>query len=70
MPSLSLLKKLASGKIYPVMPLKAFEENGSISEDVILLFDEMYLQTCEKCVGGEMVGTDEDGNYTREWSVS
>ena len=48
-PSLSLLKKkLTSGKIDPVTSFKARKENGSISEDVMLLFDEMYLQKCEE----------------------
>ena len=61
MPSLSLLKNLTSGKIDPVTSLKVLKENGSISEDVILLFDEMYLQKCEEYVGGKTVGTDEDG---------
>ena len=41
--------------------MKALKENGSISEDVLLLFDEMYLQKCEEYVGGGTVGTDEDG---------
>ena len=61
MPSLSHLRKLTSGKIDSVTPLKALKENGSISEDVISLFDEMYLQKSEEYVGGETVGTDEDG---------
>ena len=64
-PSLSLLKKkLTSGKIDPVTSFKALKETGSISEDVMLLFDEMYLQKCEEYVGGETV------HSTREWSVS
>ena len=49
MPSLSLFK------IDPVTLLQALKENGSISEDVILLFDEMYMQKCEEYVGGETV---------------
>ena len=60
MPSLSLRKKLTSGKIDPVTSLKALQEDASISENVSLLFDEMYLQQCEEYVGGETVGTDED----------
>ena len=61
MPLLSLLKKLTSGKIDSDTSLKALKENGSNS-DVTLLFDEMYLQKCEEYVlGGDTVGTDEDG---------
>ena len=37
-----------SGKIEAVTSFKALKENGSISEDVMLLFDEMYLQKCEE----------------------
>ena len=70
MPSLSLLRKLTSGKIDPVTSLKALKENGGISEDVILQFDEMYLQQCEEYVGGDTVGTNEVVNCTKEWTVS
>ena len=48
MPSLLLLKKLASGKMDPVTSLKALKENESISEYVILVFEELYLQKCEE----------------------
>ena len=41
MPSLSFLRKLTSGKVDAVTSLEALKENESISEDVILLFDEM-----------------------------
>ena len=61
LPSLSLLKKLVSGKIDPINSVKILKENGSISEDVILLFDEMYLQKCEEYAGGETIGADENG---------
>ena len=66
MPSLSLLRKLTTRKIDPVTSLKALKENGNISGDVILLFDEMYLQKCEEYVGGKTVGTDEDGKLYKE----
>ena len=36
--------------------------NGSISTDIVLLFDEMYLQKCEEYVGGESYGADKEGN--------
>ena len=37
-------------------------ENGKISEDIILLCDEMYLQKQAQYHGGKYVGEDEDGN--------
>lgn len=62
LPSLSLLKKLTSGKLDPISSLKALKEHGSIAEDVILSFDEMYLQKCEEYAGGEIIGTNESGD--------
>lgn len=35
---------------------------NSISSDVVLMFDELYLQKCEEYVGGQTFGADEDGN--------
>lgn len=37
------------------------KSKGGISEDVILLFDEIYLQKCEEYVGGESIGANEEG---------
>ena len=31
-----------------------------ISEDVVLMFDEMSLQKCEECSGGEIIGANEN----------
>ena len=30
-----------------------------ISEDVVLMFDEMYLQKCEEYCGGKIIGANE-----------
>ena len=49
------------GKMDALASLKALRENGSISKDVILIFDEMYLQKSEELAGGELVGSDKDG---------
>ena len=38
-----------------------FLDNGSISQDVVLLFDEMYLQKCNEYSGGETIGVSGDG---------
>ena len=31
-----------------------------ISEDVVLMFDEMYLQKCEEYCGHEIIGVNEN----------
>ena len=36
------------------------ENYEMISEDVALMFDEMYLQKCEEYFGGEIIGADEN----------
>ena len=55
--SLPLLRKISKGKIDALKSLKILRENGTITTDVILMFDEMYLQN----VGGELAGVDEYG---------
>ena len=62
LPSVSFLKKLTSGKIDSFASLKALQNNNSISEDVIFIFDEIYLQKCEEYSGGESIGTDDKGS--------
>ena len=47
LPSLSLLQKLTAGKIDTMKSARLSKENGCISEDVILMFDEMFLDKCE-----------------------
>ena len=61
LPSLSLLHKITQGKIDAISTVKALHGNGIISKDVILIFDEIYLQKGEEFVGGELVTADEDG---------
>ena len=46
LPSISLLGKLKSGEIDSMKVLKLLHENGSLSKDLIIIFDEMYLQQC------------------------
>ena len=45
MPSLSLLEKISKGGVDPVKSAKLLLAKGRISEDVILMIDEMYLHT-------------------------
>ena len=53
------------GSIDPIKAAKALLENGNISQDVVLLFDEMYLQKCEEYVGGKSYGVDDSGTMQK-----
>ena len=61
LPSLSLLSKIGKGKIGTIKYAQALKNDGEISEDICLLLDEMYLQKCEEYFGGELTGSDENG---------
>ena len=61
LPSISLLRRITSGKIDTMKTANVLRENGSISEDVILMFDEMFLQKCEEYFAGDVLGADENG---------
>ena len=43
---------------------KPLKLQGVISEDIVLMFDEMYLQKCEECSGGGIIGANEDSLKT------
>ena len=62
LPSVSMLRKISSGSIDSVKSANILRENGSISKDIILIFDEMFLQKSEGYVGGEMIGADKEGH--------
>ena len=47
-PSLSLLKKSTEGQLDAVKCPKSLKSQGLIYEDIVLMFDEMYLQKCEE----------------------
>ena len=51
-PSLSLLKKITEGQIDAVKCGKSLKSQGVISEDVVLMFDEIYCR--------EIIGTNEN----------
>ena len=61
LPSVSLLRRITSGKIDTLKTAKVLRENGNISNDVILMFDEMFLQKTEEYFAGESIGADENG---------
>ena len=51
-----------TGKLNIYAASELLRTSNCISSDVILLFDEIYLQKCEEYFGGESFGTDEIGN--------
>ena len=59
-PSLSLLKKITEGQLDAAKCAESLKSQGEISEDVVLMFDEMYLQKCAECCGGELIGANEN----------
>ena len=59
-PSLSLLKKSSEGQLGSVKCPKSLKSQGVISEDIVLMFDEMYLQKCEEYCGSEIIGANEN----------
>ena len=60
LPSISLLGKLKEGKIDSMKFLKSLLDNDSLSKDLIVIFDEMYLQKCAEYSAGEIIGINED----------
>ena len=57
LPSISLLNKIKEGNIDALKAAKLLLENSSISKDIAVLFDEMYLQKCVEFCGGEFFGS-------------
>ena len=59
-PSLSLLKKITEGQLDAVRYFKSLKTQEVISEDVVPMFDERYLQNHEEYSGGENFGANEN----------
>ena len=62
LPSFSMLKKLHQGGVHSMTAAKTLLDKGSISADVILMSDEMYLQKSSQYHGGEYIGADSNGD--------
>ena len=62
LPSISALRKLRKGNIDSMKAVKLLLETGQISKDVIMMVDEMYLQKCFQYIGGDYLGSDDEGN--------
>ena len=58
--SLSLLKKINARQLDAVKCAKSLKSQGVISKDVVLMFDERYLQKCEEYCGSEIIGANEN----------
>ena len=56
-----MVKKLTTGSIDVLAAAKTVKDSEAIAEDIILLFDEMYLQKYEEYCGGDTFRTNEDG---------
>ena len=68
--SLTIFLKISNGKIDTFIYAQALKMNGKISEDICLLFGEMYFKKkCETYFGGEQVGSYENGKLYKELSI-
>ena len=54
---MSLLNKIKEGNIDALKATKLLLENSSISKDLVVLFNEMYLEKCVEYYGGELFGS-------------
>ena len=59
-PSLSPLEKISEERLDAMKCAKWLKLQGVISEDVVLMFDEMYLRKCEEYCGGEIIDANEN----------
>ena len=56
------------GRLDTVKCAKSLKFQGVISEDVVLMFDEMYLRKCEEYCGGEIIGANENSEIYKDYS--
>ena len=66
---MSLLSLISKGNIDAIKCEQALKKDGKISENICLLFDETYLQKCDDYFGGELIGSDENGEFIKELSA-
>ena len=57
-----LLRKLRKDKVDAIKASKSLKEKDAISDDVILMADEMYLQKSAYYSDGKYIGVDSSGN--------
>ena len=61
LPSFTLLQSLHRGGVNALKAAKTLLQEGTISSDVILMSDEMYLQKSTQYHGGKYIGSNSDG---------
>ena len=59
-PSSCLVKKITEWQLDDVKFANSLKSQGVIFKDVVLIFDEMYLQKCEEYSGVKMIGSNEN----------
>ena len=62
LPSISLLNEIRQGGVNSIKALKILRENCKISNDCILMVDEMYLEKDTQYYSGECVGANNERN--------
>ena len=62
-PSLSVLTKITVVQLDAVKCAKSLKSRRLISEVAVLMFDEIYLEKCEKYFGGEINVTNENNEF-------
>ena len=65
LPPLSLLHKISSGTIDAVEYAQTLRNEGKVSNDICLMFDEKYLQKYEEYFAGDLVDCDSDSEWHR-----
>ena len=61
LPSLLLLHKISSSTIDDVKCAQTLGNQGKVSSDVCLMFDEMYLEKCEGYFAEDLMGCNSEG---------
>ena len=66
LPSVFLLNKKQQGGVNSKRALMILRENGKISNDCILMVDEMHLEKATQYHSGKYVGADDEGNLYKD----
>ena len=61
LPTSIIPRKKPKERVYQEDELEKYLEQGEISRDIIIMFDEMYLQKCTQYHGGTYEGANEEG---------
>ena len=69
LPAMSTLRKLRKGSVDALKAVKLLPKTGQISNDIIMIIDEMYLQKCIQYTDGEYLGSDDEGNLYKGIAV-